>query len=113
MSGLDILAAIEARHAARARVRVDVPEWGCTLWFPEDITVAERKQVAAGLKADDEPAMVVSFILHMAETEDGAKVFEVNAVSRATLEGKGGMKVMLRIMAEVGGPETLDEAKNA
>lgn len=112
-AALDILAAIEVAAANRPRIKVDVPEWNCSLWFPVDITVAQQKTVRAGVSADDDGAKIASFILHMAEQKDGSKVFEPNAKSRATLEGKAGMRVMMRIMEKIGSTETVGEAKNA
>ncbi|MFY0619022.1 hypothetical protein [Shimia sp.] len=112
MTGTDILAAIEAAHEEAPRVKVEIPEWKCTLWFPKDITVARQKVVRAGINPSDEGALMASFILHQAQNEDGSSAFEVNAQSRATMEGKGAMRIMYGIMAKVGAPEDVETAKN-
>ena len=112
MSGKDILAAIEARAKKCPIVKVSVPEWGCDLWFRKDITIAEQQQIRAGIPADEEAALMASYVLHQAMDADGKPVFEVDAISRATFEGKAGVRVLARIMAEVGAPETVAEAKN-
>lgn len=113
MSGTDILAAIEKRHKELPCTKVDVPEWGCTLWFPSDMTVAQKRRIGAGIKDDDEGGVIASFILHQAQDKAGSQLFEVSATSRATLEGKGGLKVMMRIMEKLGSDESPEQVKNA
>lgn len=109
----DILAAIEKAHEARDRIKVEVPEWGATLWFDKSITVARQQRIRAGIDPRNEGALMVSYILHEAQDEAGKPVFDVNATSRAALEGKADLRVLYRIMQEVGAPETEAEAKNA
>ncbi|MGV6848554.1 MAG: hypothetical protein ACWA5A_09265 [Marinibacterium sp.] len=113
MGGAQILAAIETRHAAQVLIPVDVPEWGCTLYFREDISVQERRVIRAGQDETDDAALMASYILHQARDENGDTVFTADAPTRATLEGKGGLKVMQRIMSKIGDPGGLDAAKNA
>lgn len=112
MSAAEILAAIERADAAVDRVRVEVPEWGCALWFRRQMTVLRRQQITAGLPKDDEARLIASYILHEAEDEAGAKVFKVDAVSRAAMEGKADLRVLQRIMQEIGEAETPAAAKN-
>ncbi|MBU2941070.1 hypothetical protein Q4525_14785 [Shimia thalassica] len=113
MDATAILAAIEAAHENRPRVEIDVPEWNCKLWFETDVTMSRQKTIKAGVDQSDENALMASYILHQAQTEDGAAVFTVDAQSRAIMEGKAGMKVIMRIMQEIGAPDDVDDAKNA
>lgn len=108
----EILAAIEAAHDERERVEVDVPEWRCTLWFDRHLTLARQQRIRKGIDAKDEAALMVSFVLHQAQTEDGKPAFEVSAQSRAILEGKADLRVLQRIVEAVGGTETVEAAKN-
>lgn len=108
----DILAAIARAHEGRERVRVEVPEWDCELWFDKHLTVARQQRIRKGVKPDDEAALLVNFILNQAQNEDGSKVFESNAQTRAALEGQADIKVLARIVREVGGSDTVDDAKN-
>lgn len=108
----DVLGGIEQAYEGRERVSVEVPEWGCTLWFQKHLTLLERKILRTGIKADDEAGMIINFLIHRAENEDGSPVFEASATTRATLEGKADVTVLLRIMQEIGAPTSVDEAKN-
>lgn len=114
MSAADILAAIEAAHDDCDLVKVHVPEWGgVDLYFQKDLTVRQQKQIRAGVDANDEGALMASFIIHQAMDADGKRVFEADATTRATLEGKAGLRVLTRILSEIGGPEPAGEVKNA
>lgn len=113
----DILSRIAAHGEERRaeRTRVEVPEWDCALWFPKALTVARQQRIRKGVSADDQAGLVVSYILLEAQTEDGGPAFPEGAKSRATLEGKADMAVLMRIIREAGGPgaaETVADAKN-
>ncbi|MEL7090257.1 MAG: hypothetical protein AAFN94_00845 [Pseudomonadota bacterium] len=114
MSAVDILAAIEAQHKAAMdnMVEVDVPEWDAKLYFRPILTVARRKQINAGIKADDEGAILASYIIHEARDKNGEPMFEANATTRATLEGKADITLMQRIVGKVKPSDTVDDAKN-
>ena len=113
MSAVDILAAIETAFDEREPVKVNVPEWGgVDLYFQPDLTVAQQKQIRAGINANDEGALMASFIIHQALDAEGKRVFEANAKTRATLESKAGLRVLTRILSEIGEPETQEAVKN-
>lgn len=113
MSDLLTRIAAHGEDALADRVRVEVPEWSCALWFPRTLTVARQQRIRKGVPDGDQAALMVSFILHQAETEDGAKAFEVNAKSRATLEGKADMRVLARIVAEAGANDVAEDVPAA
>lgn len=114
---VDILAGIAAEHEAAQsdRVRIEVPEWGkgVVLFFRRSVTLARRQQIACGLPKDDEEALIASYILHEAQMEDGSPAFEPGAESRAALMGQASAATLMRIMKEIGGGETIEQAKNA
>ncbi|MCB5199020.1 hypothetical protein LGQ03_07190 [Loktanella sp. TSTF-M6] len=111
----DILAAIERAHEDRKndRVKVHVPAWGVDLWFPRHITLARKDMINKGIRPDDESALIVNFVLHQAQNEDGTQAFKVDAISRATLTGKATAAELIQIMQDIGTGETVPEAKNA
>lgn len=115
MSDLLTRIAAHGEEALGERVAVEVPEWGCTLWFPRSITVAQQQRVRKGVDASDQAGLMVSFIMHQAQTEDGQPAFDRSAKTRATLEGKADMRVLARIMSAVGAEwqdEDIEAAKN-
>lgn len=117
MNAADILAAIQARQEAVKLIPVKVPEWGgCTLYFPEDITVKERRAATQGVPPDDEGRLYANYVMHHARNEKGEKVFDpMDAATQATFQGKAGMGVVARIVSEVMGAKgtfDVDSEKN-
>lgn len=115
MSDLLNRIAAHGEESLSERVEVEVPEWDCTLWFPRSLTVAQQQRIRKGVPTGDQAALMVSFIMHQAQTEDGNPAFERNAKTRATLEGKADMRVLARIMSAVGTDwqdEDVEAAKN-
>lgn len=115
MSDLLTRIAAHGEEALGERVAVEVPEWGCTLWFPKTITVAKQQRIRKGVDANDKAAMAAAFIMHTAENEDGSPAFERTAKTRATIEGKADLRLLWRIMGDIGADmadEDVETAKN-
>jgi len=107
-----ILAAIEKAHDDAPRTRVEVPEWdGAVLYFPSVLTVRMQENIRAGVAPGNEGGLMVNFLLHLAQNEDGSNVFKVDAATRAALE-KVDLRVLTRIVEACGAPPSLDDQKN-
>jgi len=105
----DILARLSAVHdkaeAPADRVAVEVPEYGMTWYFPP-LTIARQQRVAKGVNPKDSTAMMVSFLIHVAEDETGARIFDVPLQDKpALVKELHRMKAttLLRIVTESGG----------
>jgi hypothetical protein len=111
-----ILDRIRADFDAKSRRSIDVPEWGCTVyWNP--LTLAERRRIIAGIDQDDESGMIVALIVEKALDAEGRKLFGADAGPpaqvRATLDGTADALVLGRISRAIEGGETQAQAKNA
>jgi len=101
----DILAKLRAVHAKSARQRVDVPEYGF-VWYFRKLTAADRIAINRGVKPNDETGLAISAVMHLAETEDGTKVFDVPVQERAALKAElhqMEMSVLMRVMRQANG----------
>ena len=95
---MGLLDKLRAVHDAAAREGVEVPEYGLTLYFPP-LTVSDRTAIRRGINPDDDMELRVSALVHMAQTEDGAKAFEDTPAMRAELN-RMPVSVLLRITAQ-------------
>ncbi len=71
-----IRAAHEARKASAEKTKVHVPEWGVDLYFAEP-TLNDHEAIKRGVPKNDEAAMIVSGLMHLAMDKDGKRVFDV------------------------------------
>lgn len=82
---LDQLRAVHNGNLDLARrAKVDVPEYGWTLFFAP-LTVADRTAIRRGVNPDDDMEMMISALVHMAQKEDGTRFFEDSPALRAEL----------------------------
>lgn len=108
---MDILEKIKADYASKKMRKVEVPEWGATIYF-NPLTLAERKQITAGHAKDDDGGMTVSLLIKKALDKDGKPIFDGSAETRAALEGGTDAAVITRIVTQMGSVQTHEEAKN-
>lgn len=101
----DILAQLKKVHDAREKVHVHVPEYGWDLYFPP-MTVADRETIRRGVRKDDEQALMVNALVHMARTEAGAPFFDVPPAHKPALMAelyRMEFGLLMRIIAQSGG----------
>ena len=109
---MDVLAKILADFEARSttgRGSLEVPEWGCTVyWRP--ITLEDRRVIQMGPESAGD--QVVSVIMHRLEHEDGTRVFDGSVTTRAKLMKSADATIFDRIFAAMAAPTDLAAAKN-
>lgn len=107
----DLLSKLKAAHDGRDMVRVDVPEYGVTWYFPS-LTLADHEAIRKGVNVKDEHTLMISGLMHMARDEDGKKVFDLPPAERTAIKAelhRMELSVLQRIMTEAGGglPKTI------
>lgn len=103
----DILARIRAGNdkAHAALTRVPVPEYGMDWFFPP-VTAADQVAIRRGVPKNDEAALMISAIIHLARDESGARLFDVAPDKKAALNAemqRMPMPVLLRIVMQSSG----------
>lgn len=110
-NALDVLARIEADYDA-GFAKVEVPEWGVT-FYSTPLTLAERDRIRTGHSENDDTGIMVSTVLEKALTKDRKPFFQSDAPTRALLMKKARAAILIRVLADMGGEDSVDDAKNA
>jgi hypothetical protein len=101
----DLLSKLKAAHDRRDMVKVEIPEYGATWFFPA-LTLADHEAIRKGVNPKDEHALMISGLMHMARDADGKKVFDLPPAERAAVKAelhRMELSVLQRIMVEADG----------
>ena len=102
---------IRKHYEANSKRSLDVPEWGCTI-YAAPVTFADWRRVKSYSK-DDEDAGIVSIIIEKCRDKDGNAIFDDDAETRATLEGKAAAHVVSRVFSWLIETPDMESEKNA
>jgi hypothetical protein len=97
--------------SAQGRKSIDVPEWGCTVYYAP-LTVMEKRRIfKPGLRPGDDQAVAVDALIEKARDEAGKPMFTLD--DRETLLRKVDAKVVERVaLALLGGATAEETEKN-
>jgi hypothetical protein len=105
---------IEAHFEQLGSRKIDMPEWGVTI-YAAPVTIADRKKVDA-IHPDDTSGLesMIDMIIHKARDEDGNRVFDRKAGDADVLRRKVPHLVIQRIyLAMIAGPTLEQVEKNS
>lgn len=86
---------------------IDVPEWGCTVYF--DPPSLAQRQKWMGMQ---ESRAQASVLIRCAKAKDGTPLFEDTPATSAAIQGELDARIVARIVKAILGDATPDEMGN-